>query len=313
MIGRNEGPRLQRCLESLLPLACPIVYADSHSSDDSVMRAKTLGVAVAQLDSSRPMNAARGRKEGFERLLADYSELQYVLFVDGDCEIDPDFVPAALQILEQCSDVAVVCGRRMELHPEESVYNRIANLEWKTPIGECKSCGGDALMRVSAYRHAGGFNETVLAGEEPELCARICRLGYKVLRIDQAMTWHDINMYNFYQWWRRGVRSGFGALDVRFRFGVRDFDKQLVSSWIWVLGWPLFGLAVVFGFWFIGAPTIWAGLLVLTLLPLQVLRIARSASQRGLAILDSLAYGALMMVNKLSCVWGQVIWLVKRI
>lgn len=312
VIGRNEGPRLQRCLESLLPLAFPIVYADSHSSDGSVTTAEALGVAVAQLDPSRPMSAARGRKNGFESLLAEYPKLEYVLFVDGDCEIDQAFVPAALKVLEQRSEVAVVCGRRRELHPEVSVYNRIANLEWETPIGECASCGGDALMRVSAYLQAGGFNETVLAGEEPELCARIRRQGYKVLRIEEVMSWHDMNMHHLSQWWRRGVRSGFGALDVRFRFGVRDFDKLLVSAWVWVLGWPLFGLAFVFGFWLDGASTVWAGLLVLTLLPLQVLRIARSAYQRGLANLDSLAYGALLMVNKLSCAWGQVIWLLQK-
>lgn len=312
VIGRNEGYKLQRCLESLLPLACPIVYADSYSSDASVISAETLGVAVAQLDPSRPMNAARGRKEGFERLLAEYSELEYVFFIDGDCKVDPAFLPAALQVLAQRSDVAVVCGRRSELHPELSIYNRIANLEWETPIGECASCGGDALMRVSAYLQAGGFNETVLAGEEPEICVRIRRKGYKVLRIDEVMSWHDLNMHHLSQWWLRGVRSGFGALDVRLRFGVRDFDKLLVSAWVWVLGWPLFSLAVLLGFWLDGASTVWVGLLLLTLLPLQVLRIARSAYQRGLTSLDSLAYGALMMVNKLSCVWGQVIWLLKK-
>lgn len=312
VIGRNEGLKLQRCLESLLPLAYPIVYVDSYSSDGSVMRAETLGVAVAQLDPARPMNAARGRREGFEKLLAENSELKFVFFVDGDCEIDPAFLPAALQILAQRSDVAVVCGLRSELHPEVSVYNRIANLEWETPIGECKSCGGDALIRVSAYLQAGGFNETVLAGEEPELCARIRRQGYKVLRIDEVMAWHDLNMHHFSQWWRRGVRSGFGALDVRLRFGVRDFDKLLVSAWAWVLGWPLFTLVVLFSLWLGSASTLWAALLLLTFLPLQVLRIARSAYKRGLTILDSLAYGALMMVNKLSCVWGQVIWLLQK-
>lgn len=312
VIGRNEGYKLQRCLESLLPLACPIVYADSCSSDGSVMRAETLGVAVAQLDPSRPMNASRGRKEGFERLLAEYSELEYVFFVDGDCEINPSFFPVALQILAQRSDVAAVCGLLIELHPGVSIYNRIANLEWKAAVGECASCAGIALIRVSAYLKAGGFNETVLAGEEPELCARIRRQGYKVLRIDEVMAWHDLNMHHLSQWWRRGVRSGYGALDVRLRFGVRDFDKLLVSSWVWVLGWPLFSSAVLFGFWQDDALTVWVGLLLLTLLPLQVLRIARSAYQRGLTNLDSLAYGALMMVNKLSCVWGQIIWLLRK-
>ena len=55
-------------------------------------------------------------------------------------------------------DVAVVCGRRRERHPETSVYNRLADLEWDTPVGEAESCGGDAMMRVDAFRQVGGFD-----------------------------------------------------------------------------------------------------------------------------------------------------------
>ena len=167
VIGRNEGLRLLRCLESVLPLACPVVYADSNSTDASVALAENLGVRVVRLDSARPMNAARGRQEGFDCLLQAHPGLEQVLFIDGDCELDAAFVPAAQAVLAMQHEVSVVCGRRSERHPQASVYNRIADLEWNTPVGVLNSCGGDALMRVSAYVQAGGFDATLLAGEEP--------------------------------------------------------------------------------------------------------------------------------------------------
>lgn len=315
VIGRNEGPRLLRCLESVFRLNCPVVYADSNSTDGSVAKAKSMGAAVVRLDPSRRLSAARGRKEGFDRLLQAHPAVQQVLFLDGDCELDPAFVPAAQAVMASRPEVAVVCGRLFERYPQASVYNRMADLEWAKPAGECESCGGIAVYRVNAYVQAGGFDDTVLAGEEPELCSRIRRLGFKVLRIDVAMSWHDINMHQLSQWWRRGVRTGYGALDVRLRHGVQDFNRLLVSAWVWVLAWPLVSLALVAGAAFsAGAATAgWLALFAVSLLPLQVLRVARIGRQRGLTMADAVAYGALMMVNKWACAWGQFKWMmVKR-
>ena len=314
VIGRNEGERLKRCLESVLRLACPVVYADSHSTDGSAELALGLGVVVVKLDPSRPMNAARGRKEGCLRLLYEHPHLEYVLFLDGDCLLDEAFVPAAIKVMQSRPEVAVVCGRRSELHPEVSVYNRIANLEWNTQVGERESCGGDALYRVDVYKQAGGFDESVLAGEEPELCGRINRLGSKILRLDVAMSWHDMGMMRLSQWWRRGVRSGYGALDVRVRFGLPYFNRQLASSWTWGLGWPLLSTGfVAFAFLRGGLVAgLWIALLVCSMLPIQVLRVARTGHARGLNRLDALVYGSLMMVNKWASVSGQLKWVFER-
>ena len=146
VIGRNEGEKLRSCLQSVLHTGYPVVYADSGSSDGSAGLAEGLGVVVVELDSARPMNAARGRREGFLRLLQDHPELEYVLFLDGDCVLDEAFLPAAIDAMRDRPEVGVVCGRRSELYPESSVYNRIADLEWNTSIGERDSCGGDALL-----------------------------------------------------------------------------------------------------------------------------------------------------------------------
>ena len=106
-------------------------------------------------------------------------------------------------------EVAIVCGRRRERFPELSIYNRMADMEWNTPIGEAKYCGGDAMIRVESLRQVGGYNPALIAGEEPDLCVRLRQHEWIILRIDAEMTLHDIAMIRFGQWWKRCERGGF--------------------------------------------------------------------------------------------------------
>ena len=42
------------------------------------------------------------------------------------------------------------------------------------------ACGGDALMRASAFQQVSGFDASIIAGEEPELCVRLRQKGWKI-------------------------------------------------------------------------------------------------------------------------------------
>src|SRR5260370_33356312 len=86
VIGRNEGERLRQCLRSLSTSAV-VVYVDSGSADGSAQWARSQGVEVVELDVGRPFTAARARNAGFTRLRELASDLLYVQFADGDCEL----------------------------------------------------------------------------------------------------------------------------------------------------------------------------------------------------------------------------------
>jgi len=134
--------------------------------------------------------------------------LPYVQVVDGDCEIVDGWVARAVEEMTGHPRVAVVCGRRRERQPEGSVYNRLCDMEWDSPLGTADACGGDALFRLEAFQQVTGYDETIIAGEEPELCLRLREAGWQVHRIDHEMTLHDAAMTRFGQWWKRNVRSG---------------------------------------------------------------------------------------------------------
>jgi GT2 family glycosyltransferase len=279
IIGRNEGERLRRCLTSVVGRGLTVVYVDSNSTDGSVELARAMGADVVELDMSRPFTMARGRNAGWARLLEIDPELRLLQFVDGDCELVTGWLDRAFQVLESRSEVAIVCGRRRERFPERSVYNRVADIEWDTPIGESDYCGGDAMIRIEALRQVEGYDPTMIAGEEPDLCVRLRQRGWIILRIDAEMSLHDIAMTRFSQWWKRHERNGFAfaqGVAMHGRALERQWVHELRSTMFWGLLLPLFTLVMVW-------PSRGASLLLALAYPVQALRIARRHRKLGMS------------------------------
>ena len=166
--------------------------------------------------------------------------------MDGDCEVVEGWLERACRLLEENPDVGVVCGRRRERSPDSTVYNHLADLEWDSPVGEAKACGGDAMMRAEAVRKVGGYDPTIIAAEDDEVCLRIRREGWKVVRIDAEMTLHDMAMTSFRQWWRRSTRTGHAYAEGSAMYGrtpERHFVRQTRSAIFWGILVPLAALA----------------------------------------------------------------------
>lgn len=256
-IGRNEGSRLRQCLESVLPSADAVVYVDSGSTDDSVAVARQLGAEVVELNLEQPFTAARARNAGLERLRSADTNLEFVQFVDGDCEVVGDWLSKAATVLSNDPSVAVVCGRRRERFPKKTIYNQLCDIEWDTPVGSAKYCGGDAMMRIVALTQVGGYNGSLIAGEEPELCVRLRAAGWSILRIDEEMTLHDAAMSRFGQWWKRTVRAGYAYAEGAAIHGAppeKHFVREVRSALFWglavpaaafVLAWPSRGISLL--------------------------------------------------------------------
>ncbi len=216
VIGRNEGDRLAVCLESVraarqMPQPVEMIYVDSLSTDGSQERAASCGARVIELDPGK-LSAARARNAGWRAATAPF-----ILFLDGDTILDPDFVQRACKEFADPS-VAVVCGHRRETRPEASVYNRVLDLDWNGPTGDTDFCGGDSLMRRDVLERVNGFNADLIAGEEPDLCRRMRAMGNRILHIDAPMTGHDLALHHFHQYWRRAVRTGHAYSEISARY-----------------------------------------------------------------------------------------------
>jgi glycosyltransferase involved in cell wall biosynthesis len=246
VIGRNEGERLARCLKSVQTMKfsgrVELIYVDSASTDASVTLAEALGARVISVRPARP-TAALGRNAGWRSASAPF-----ILFLDGDTILHERFVDS----LSEFSDpsVATVWGHRREINTGASLYNRVLDLDWIYPPGVVEFCGGDALMRRSVLRQVNGFDENLIAGEEPEMCRRIRALGYKILHVDRPMTGHDLAMTKWPQYWRRATRAGYAYVEVSTRFRNTDmpfWEDEVEKNrrrFLVLLGIPVIGLAL---------------------------------------------------------------------
>ena len=310
IIGRNEGERLRRCLESAAGHAAATVYVDSGSTDGSVALARSMKVDVVELDTTLPFTAARARNAGSQRLQQLAPNIDFVQFVDGDCEIVETWWAIAAARLSERPDLAVVCGRRRERNPDASRYTRMCDLEWDTPVGETTECGGDSMMRLAHFNAVNGFDPTLIAGEEPELCLRLRTKGFKIERLDAEMTLHDAAMTKFSQWWRREKRSGYAFAEAAHRFGgtPEKFRVRWVRrNYIWGLIIPLLALAPAW-------PTRGWSLLLLLAYPIQWAKIHRYCRRtRRMNARDARLYSTLVVLAKFPQMVGQLKYLFARL
>lgn len=302
VIGRNEGDRLQaslRAIQRLCPQS-PVVYVDSGSSDDSVAFAQSLDMHVVELDLSIPFTAARARNAGFDHLLKTHPELEYVQFLDGDCELHPGWIETAVNALAKDSDTGIVSGRRLEKFPEASVYNTLMDIEWNTPVGETLAVPGDMCVKTEAFKKINGFREDIIAAEDDDLCLRARYAGYKIFRLDANMSHHDANIMYLSQWYKRSKRGGHGYANINHIHGrgpEKYFRRELISVMLWGGCVPLAILSSLVVF-----PPL--ALLILLAYCLFITRTIVRRWRNGDSPKIAIAYGLLIFTGKIPELFG---------
>jgi glycosyltransferase involved in cell wall biosynthesis len=309
VIGRNEGERLKNCLQSVQVQARFIAYVDSGSSDGSVEYAISIGVDVVELDMCIPFSAGRARNEGFLWLLKKHPYLKYVQFLDGDCELCDNWLKVAHDYLESNDNYVIVAGRRNEKYPDSSIYNLLCDIEWDTPFGETNACGGDFLARVKGFQQVNGFNPSIIAGEEPELCYRLLKKGWIIFRLNHPMTLHDAAIKHFSQWFKRTVRSGHAYIH---RFVIHAHDMKgyclgkVVKTWFWALLYPL----VIFILTFFYSPFF---LLLGIAYVIQFLKISIYSHGKHDCLYHTFIYAFFTVLAKWPEFFGQLVFLKRKL
>ncbi len=297
VIGRNEGARLERCLRSIAQADRPgeveTIYVDSASVDGSPARAASMGAKVITVHPSRP-TAALGRNAGWRAASAEF-----VLFLDGDTVLDRRFVMEALRHFDD--KTAIVWGHRREIDTARSLYNRTLDLDWIYPPGITEFCGGDALVRRTVLEKVGGFDETLIAGEEPEMCRRIRSLGWQICHIDAPMTGHDLAMTKWSQYWKRATRAGYAYAEVSRRFrgsGLPFWEEDARRNRNRAL--------ILIGLCLIGLTGFWQFAVVAGLLGALVLRTASKTRWKSSSFSTRLLYGIHSHLQQIPIFMGQL-------
>lgn len=259
-----------------------IVLADCGSTDGTVERAaRHFDVRIVQLADLAQRSCAVGAQMAFQSVDADYFYL-----LDGDMELHPDFLVAALAFLEDHPGHAAVGGGLCERNTDSIEYRlRARNDRTKgtavTGDVDRLDCGG--LYRMAAIREVGHFADRNLHSyEEFELASRLRVAGWRLARIDaQAIAHHGHTTGGYRLLWRR-LRSGYasGAGEViraawgkpHWRWIVRGF-APLHFSIVVYLWWLAALVAAVGGHWLV--------LAAILLLPILFLGVRRRSLRMG--------------------------------
>lgn len=308
IIGRNEGVLLRRSLGSVDERVGTVVYVDSASTDDSVaiVRREFPDAVVVELTTDRPMSPARGRNEGYAALVEHMPKLRHVQFIDGDCELHPDWLSVAAQHLEDNPRVGVVAGRLRERERERNPYHRLADMEWDQPPGEVEDTGGIMMVRAEAWEAAGGQNADMPAAEEREFCLRVSAAGYSIVRLADDMANHDIDMAQLQEWWTRSVRMGHAYAQGLWIHRDSYHARRVFS--LLAYGAVLPGVAVG------GAlPSLGLSLWLLGGYPRLWMKIEKDRRSRGDRVDDARLYATANVVNKIAGALGVATFLAKTL
>jgi len=240
LITKNQAWNIARLIESVLDatssvLPREIILVDSASTDQTVEIAGRYPVTVLRLKSGQRLSPAIGRYVGYR-----WTNGRHVLFLDGDTELLPGWLPRAFHLLSERPDVGAVTGSVINL-PTAAADKKHSPEPCPEPLcspQEVLWCsyggGGAALYRRSALEAAGTFNPYLNAEEEPELGLRIRHAGFRLFTLDYPIVRHyndaPIAFSSVWSRRRRNFHLGMGQA-ARNHFGTKLFWQWMRERW----------------------------------------------------------------------------------
>ena len=171
---KNSAPYLERCLESIRAQSysrVEIVVVDNHSTDATVEIARRYADVVASYGPERCAQI----NEGVRRSHGDY-----VYRVDGDFVLDRTVIETAVAA---CSNGIELVAIHNDSSPDVSFWSRVRRLERQMYRDDDLVVGVRFFSR-HAFDDVGGFDETLVAGEDFDIHNRLLRKGYAFRRIE---------------------------------------------------------------------------------------------------------------------------------
>ncbi|MBN1907879.1 MAG: glycosyltransferase [Deltaproteobacteria bacterium] len=242
IIGINECSHIADCIKAIRAVNYPqdlldITYVDGGSSDNTPDLATGFeGVRVMQLNNPHP-TPGRGRNAGWLTLSSPI-----IQFLDADMIIDPDWFLHAHKLLE--NNIGAVTGTLKEIYPDKNIYHILAEMEWAGKEGPCDFFGGGVLISRKALEDANGYDEYLIAGEDPDLSYRIREKGWLIKRSGHTMAMHDINMSSFLKYLKRAFRGGYAYAEISFRY-IKKNEKMWFRETLRILVRSLLPLIIM--------------------------------------------------------------------
>lgn len=226
----NEEHHIESCVASAVAaanaLSGDVILADSGSTDRTIDIASRYPIKIVQLADVSQRRCGIGPQLGYQ-----FAEGKYVYILDGDMELDPEFLPAAIQEFEGDAKLAGVAGL-VEEQSDGSVQFRgrkARNFEGTPGDVEWLDMGG--LYRREAIQQVHYIsNRNLYAHEEKELGLRLSTKGWRLTRLPIKSITHyghtEATLSLLKKRWRSGYLFGAGQV-IRASIGKAYFAEVL--------------------------------------------------------------------------------------
>jgi GT2 family glycosyltransferase len=209
VVNLDGGAMLDACLDALLSNSpATTVVVDNGSKREELERLEARGVLLVRLSENEGF--AGPANTGVEAALKE-KELPYVAFVNNDCVLEADYLGLCVAALEARPDAAAAQGIVLD-GGGSAVDGR--GIAWSgrrgraravqlgkgeapppasDPVAEVPGVSATAAVyRTSAFRAAGGFEESFFAYyEDVDLALRLARTGARFLCVPAARARHE--------------------------------------------------------------------------------------------------------------------------
>ncbi len=201
VIAKNGVFIIDRCMKSIIDASqkltdYEIIFIDSYSTDGTFEKVKAIqNDKVHIYRITKNANQARARNLG-----AKNAQYDFLFFIDGDVEIDMDFIVSAITEMQSTSNVEYVHGRLKEIQYSNG-YKEILQIIADRKGIKKKSynkgvSGGIFIVSKRGFHDVGGFNEEFDSSEDRDFMFRF-RKNHKIMALPQIMgTHHTISYIN---------------------------------------------------------------------------------------------------------------------
>lgn len=262
----NEEEHIAGSIESALAALSGIdgevILADSLSTDRTVEIAKRYPITIMQLGHPEDRCCGAGPQLGYQQT---HGEFIYIL--DGDMELNRNFLPITLGRMESNPKLAGVAGQVEIIGGqgyEFAVRKQLLSIRFSPGAKDTLQCGG--LYRRAALESVGYFsNRNLHAYEEKELGLRLIHAGWELERLAVPALKHYVHdeesLPLMWRRWRSRYVDGAGEL-LRASWGKPYFCEVLRSQLkpiffvlVWIVlvcsllasSWSLYPLILMIG------------------------------------------------------------------
>lgn len=243
------------CLDSLLRVSDPLFHiflADNGSGNDDVTLLSDYAdqyreqISLTLFPKNLGFTGAHNRL--FEQLVSDEEGFEFILLLNNDTVVEPDFLARMLERIDRIQRIEMVAARMMRYDDRTQVDN-LGITFYKCGLASNRKsaddpllgpCGGCALYTAELLRQVHQvtgeyFDEKFFCyAEDTDLAWRAVLLGYRAAYAENALIYH-----------KGSIASGGPNSDFVLYHGIRNSLFVLVKSVPARLIWPNLGWIVL--------------------------------------------------------------------